>query len=59
MDEQQAARHQLAASDHEVIRAMEKRLLAEGALPAEFGKRREALRRRVATRRDRSGVAQK
>lgn len=42
-----AALRRLAISDHEVIKAMEKRLIADGDLPADFGEKREGWRERV------------
>mgnify|MGYP006909091286 CR=1 FL=1 len=42
------AERELAAGDREVIRLMEERLIADGALSGEFGVRRETLRRRAA-----------
>lgn len=44
------AQRELAAGDLEVIHLMEERLIAEGALSKDFGRRRETLRRRAAPR---------
>jgi hypothetical protein len=46
---------ELGTADHEVIKAMERKLIAEGHLPRDFGKKRDLLRETVKAERKKLG----